>query len=71
MANMKKHVEHKDTLKLMNEALKRQLDLVKEESELRIKEEVAKRQESLGGFSQTMGELSTLLETQSGNIRNK
>ena len=68
---MKKHVEHKDTLKLMNEALKRQLDLVKEESELRIKEEVAKRQESLGGFSQTMGELSTLLETQSGNIRNK
>ena len=70
MANMKKHVEHKDTLKLMNEALKRQLDLVKEESELRIKEEVAKRQESLGGFSQTMGELSTLLETQSGNIRN-
>ena len=66
LANMKKHIEHKDTLKMMNEALKRQLDLVKEESELRIQEEVAKRQDSLGGYSETMGELSTLLETQSG-----
>ena len=37
MDNMKKHVEHKDTLKMMNDALKRQVDLVKEECELRIK----------------------------------
>merc|ERR1719499_1760538 len=66
MENMKKHIEHKETLKLMNEALKRQLDLVKEECELRIKEEATKRQDSLGGYSETMGELSTLLETQSG-----
>ena len=66
MDNMKKHIEHKETLKMMNEALKRQLDLVKEECELRIKEEMNKRQESQGGYSETMGELSTLLETQSG-----
>jgi len=66
MDNMKKHIEHKETLKMMNEALKRQLDLVKEECELRIKEEMTKRQESQGGYSETMGELSTLLETQSG-----
>jgi len=66
MDNMKKHIEHKETLKMMNEALKRQMDLVKEECELRLKEEMAKRQESQGGFSDTMGELSTLLETQSG-----
>ena len=37
MDNMKKHIEHKDTLKMMNDALKRQVDLVKEECELRIK----------------------------------
>jgi len=67
MDNMKKHVEHKDTLKMMNDALKRQVDLVKEECELRIKEEVSKRQESLSGFSGTMDELSVLLEAQSGN----
>ena len=34
---MKKHVEHKDTLKMMNDALKRQVDLVKEECELKLK----------------------------------
>lgn len=67
MDNMKKHIEHKDTLKMMNDALKRQVDLVKEECELRIKEEVSKRQESLSGFSGTMDELSVLLEAQSGN----
>merc|ERR1712012_91105 len=50
----------------MNEALKRQQDLVKKECELRIKEEMTNRQESQGGYSKTMGELSTLLETQSG-----
>lgn len=66
MDNMKKHIEHKETLKMMNEALKRQMDLVKEECELRLKEEITKRQESVGGYSDTMGELSTLLETQSG-----
>merc|ERR1712012_1157152 len=50
----------------MNEALKRQQDLVKKECELRIKEEMTNRQESQGGYSETMGELCTLLETQSG-----
>ena len=37
LEQMKKHVEHKETLKMMNEALKRQVDLVKEESELKLK----------------------------------
>merc|ERR1712130_397177 len=64
LENMKRHVEHKNTLKMMNDALKRQVDLVKEECELKLKEELAKRQESVGGYSDTMGELSTLLETQ-------
>lgn len=66
MDNMKKHIEHKETLKMMNEALKRQMDLVKEECELRVKEVMTKRQECQNGYSDTMGELSTLLETQSG-----
>ena len=34
---MKKHVEHKDTLKMMNDALRRQVDLIKEECELKLK----------------------------------
>ena len=33
---------------------------------LNFQEVEAKRQESMGGYSDTMGELSTLLETQSG-----
>merc|ERR1712029_788328 len=66
LAQMKKHVEHKDTLKMMNDALRRQVDLIKEECELKLKEVEAKRQGSMGGYSDTMGELSTLLETQSG-----
>jgi len=66
LENMKKHVEHKNTLMMMNDALKRQVDLVKEECELKLKEELTKRQESMGGYSETMGELSTLLETQAG-----
>merc|ERR1712029_917963 len=37
-----------------------------EENGVLIKEVEAKRQESMGGYSDTMGELSTLLETQSG-----
>ena len=37
LEQMKKHVEHKNTLKMMNDALKRQVDLVKEESELKLK----------------------------------
>ena len=37
LENMKKHVEHKNTLMMMNDALKRQVDLVKEECELKLK----------------------------------
>ena len=42
LEQMKKHVEHKDTLKMMNDALKRQVDLVKEECELKLKVKIKK-----------------------------
>ena len=76
---MDKHKEAKDTLKKLNEAYKKQIVMVKEESKLRLevgkcnfcsillycvlKEEQSKRQESMGGYGNTMNELSTLLET--------
>lgn len=37
LEQIKKHVAAKETLKAMNEAYKRQVDLVKEECELRLK----------------------------------
>merc|ERR1711953_1383415 len=66
LEQIKKHVAAKETLKAMNEAYKRQVDLVKEECELRLKEEQTKRQDNMGDYSATMDELSGLLETQSG-----
>merc|ERR1711953_1274763 len=66
LEQIKKHVAAKETLKAMNEAYKRQVDLVKEECELRLKEEQTKRQDNMGDYSATMEELSGLLETQSG-----
>jgi len=60
---MDKHKEAKDTLKKLNEAYKKQIVMVKEESKLRLEEEQSKRQESMGGYGNTMNELSTLLET--------
>merc|ERR1711936_1522942 len=65
LEQIKKHVAAKETLKAMNEAYKRQVDLVKEECELRLKEEQTKRQDNMGDYSATMDELSGLLETQS------
>jgi len=66
LEQIKKHNAAKETLKAMNEAYKRQVDLVKEECELRLKEEQTKRQDNMGDYSATMEELSGLLETQSG-----
>merc|ERR1712183_368960 len=66
LEQIKKHNAAKETLKAMNEAYKRQVDLVKEECELRLKEEQTKRQDNMGDYSSTMEELSGLLETQSG-----
>jgi len=62
---MGKHIEAKNTLKAMNEAYKKQIVLIKEECNLRIEEEQSKRQESMGGYTDTMSELSTLLDTHS------
>lgn len=66
LEQIKKHNAAKETLKAMNAAYKKQVDLVKEECELRLKEEMTKRQDNMGSYSATMDELSGLLETQSG-----
>merc|ERR1711997_782240 len=66
LEQIKKHNAAKETLKAMNAAYKKQVDLVKEECELRLKEEMTKRQDNMGSYSATMEELSGLLETQSG-----
>merc|ERR1712038_626802 len=66
LEQIKKHNAAKETLKAMNQAYKKQVDLVKEECELRLKEEQTKRQDNMGSYSATMDELSGLLETQSG-----
>eukprot|EP00092_Neocalanus_flemingeri_P017683 GFUD01019129.1.p1 GENE.GFUD01019129.1~~GFUD01019129.1.p1 ORF type:complete len:352 (+),score=130.61 GFUD01019129.1:54-1109(+) len=63
----KKHVEAKDAIKALNEFLKKQISLVKEESELRLQEEKSKREESVGGYQNTMSELSGLLEKKEGD----
>eukprot|EP00092_Neocalanus_flemingeri_P007036 GFUD01007599.1.p1 GENE.GFUD01007599.1~~GFUD01007599.1.p1 ORF type:complete len:360 (+),score=139.28 GFUD01007599.1:57-1136(+) len=60
---MKKHKEAKEAIKALNGFLKKQIDLVKQESLLRLQEEQSKREQSMGGYQNTMGELSVLLET--------
>jgi len=61
-----KHKQAKEALKTLNETFKKQIVLVKEESKLRLEEEQSKRQESMGGYNNTMTELSTLLENHTG-----
>lgn len=58
-----KQREAKEAIKTLNEAYKKQIELVKEESKLRLEEEQAKREAGIGGYSDTMTELSSLLET--------
>jgi len=61
-----KHKHAKEALKTLNETYKKQIVLVKEESKLRLEEEQSKRQDSMGGYNNTMTELSTLLENHTG-----
>jgi len=58
-----KQREAKEAIKTLNEAYKKQIELVREESHLRLEEEQAKRQAGMGGYTSTMTELSSLLET--------
>jgi len=58
-----KQREAKEAIKTLNEAYKKQIDLVREESKLRLQEEQSKRQAGMGGYTNTMTELSSLLET--------
>merc|ERR1712128_90461 len=63
---VEKHKAAKDALRTLNETYKKQIVLVKEESKLRLEEEQSKRQGSMGGYGETMTELSSLLETHTG-----
>merc|ERR1719204_2540632 len=58
-----KQREAKEVLATLNTAYKKQIDLVREESKLRLEEEQAKRTENMGGYNTTMTDLSKLLET--------
>jgi len=64
--SFEKTAEAKTSLKQLNEAYKKQIGLIKEESDLRIQEEMAKRGECASGYQNTMTELSGLLETHTG-----
>merc|ERR1712032_414127 len=55
--------EAKEVILTLNTAYKKQIDLVREESRLRLEEEQAKRSENMGGYNSTMTDLSNLLET--------
>merc|ERR1712025_329065 len=63
---MKKHKEAKDAIKALNEFLKKQIELVKQESALRLEEEQTKRDQSVGGYETTLNDLSGLLENHAG-----
>lgn len=63
---MQKSNQAKEAVKQLNSAYKMQIGLVKEENELKLQEEAAKRAECVSSYQSTMGELSTLLETHTG-----
>jgi len=63
---MKKHKEAKDAIKALNEFLKKQIELVKQESALRLEEEQSKRDQTVGGYQTTLNDLSGLLEDHAG-----
>eukprot|EP00088_Acartia_fossae_P070030 TRINITY_DN9273_c0_g1_i2.p1 TRINITY_DN9273_c0_g1~~TRINITY_DN9273_c0_g1_i2.p1 ORF type:complete len:387 (-),score=125.39 TRINITY_DN9273_c0_g1_i2:147-1307(-) len=52
-----------EAVKKLNSAYKQQIELVQEESQLKLKEEEVKRAECMKTYQSTMDELSTLLET--------
>jgi len=63
---MKKHKEAKDAIKALNEFLKKQIELVKQESALRLEEEQSKRDQTVSGYQTTLTDLSGLLENHAG-----
>jgi chromosome segregation ATPase len=50
----------------LNSAYKQQIELVQEENQLKLKEEECKRADCVKSYQTTMNELSTLLETHTG-----
>jgi len=60
---MDKSNKAKEAVKQLNSAYKKQIELVKEETTLRVQEEGLKRQECVDNYTVTMGEITTLLET--------
>jgi len=66
MANeqTKKHIEAKQAIKDLNDFLKKQISLMKEEGDLRLQEQKSMREESSQGYQKTINELSKLFEIQ-------
>jgi len=63
---MDKSNQAKNAVSKLNQAYKKQIELVKEESDLKLQEEAVKRAEAVCSYQNTMGELATLLETHTG-----
>lgn len=64
--HMKKTDQAKEAVKMLNEAYKKQIGLVREESELKLQEEACRRAECMNSYQTTMTELAQLLETHTG-----
>ncbi|XP_023335035.1 alpha-taxilin [Eurytemora carolleeae] len=56
----------KDAVKELNTAYRKQIELVREENNLKLQEEAARRSECITSYQTTMNDLSTLLETHTG-----
>jgi chromosome segregation ATPase len=70
LQSMSEHIskanQANEAVKKLNSAYKQQIELVQEENNLKIKEEEVKRAECMKSYQSTMNELSTLLETHTG-----
>lgn len=70
LQSMSEHIskanQANEAVKKLNAAYKQQIELVQEENNLKIKEEEVKRAECMKSYQSTMNELSTLLETHTG-----
>jgi len=64
--NLKKHEDARKAMKSLNDAYKKQMELVKEEHSMRMQEEEVKRKQTMNGYSSSISELTGLLETQQG-----
>ena len=65
LAQLEKQDQTKEALQKLITALRTQVDLVKEEGELKLREETQKRIDCSKQFQDTMTELSTLIESNS------